>query len=222
MVLLLLIPYTLSFALHVSPNALYSLFAFLNVFTYISTFLNPVMFFVVNPDFKQDLWHLIKCHYIKKEEKVFSFKHPSESFSEESDSPPRSPAQPQPFDNCNELVYPSTPSLTRAEVYSMSLENNSEVARVKASIVLSAGSMLAPPLSSGLIYENTDAQSAGSFDQGRENLSGLSCIVVFSREGGRDEEKVVSRYQYRKWFEPARISFLIIHMTPVIHLCWER
>ena len=223
MVLLMSVPYTLSFAAHTSPDGLYRIVAFLNVFTYSFTFLNPVMFFVFNPDFKRDLWHLIKCHYIKKEERVFSFKHPSESFSEESDSPPRSLARPQPFDDCNESVYPSTPTLTRAEVYSMSLENNSEVARVKASIVLSAvgqlakaekerkSSSLASPLSFDLIYENTDAQSANSFDQGRENLSGLSYIVVVSREGGRDEEKVVSQYHYRKWFEPARISFLIIH-----------
>lgn len=183
-----------------------TVFAFLNVITYSLTFLNPVMFFVFNPDFKRDLWHLIKCHYIKKEERVFSFKHPSESFSEESDSPPRSLARPQPFDDCNESVYPSTPTLTRAEVYSMSPENNSEVARVKASIVVSAvgqlgkaekerkSSSLESLLSLEPIYENTDEQSADSFDQGRENLSGLSCIVVVSREGGRDEEKVVSQY----------------------------
>lgn len=113
---------------------------------------------------------------------MFSFKHPSESFSEESDSPLRSLARPQPFDDCNESVYPSTPTLTRAEVYSMSLENNSEVARVKASIVLSAvgqlgkgekeikSSSLESLLSLELIYENTDEQSADSFDQGRENL----------------------------------------------------
>ena len=202
----MLVPYTMSYVVRAPPDLPYRVFTFVNVITYSLTFLNPVMFFVFNPDFKRDLWHLIKCHYIKKEEKVFSFKHPSESFSEESDSPLRSLARPQPFDDCNESVYPSTPTLTRAEVYSMSLENNSEVARVKASIVLSAvgqlgkgekeikSSSLESLLSLELIYENTDEQSADSFDQGRENLSGLSCIVVVSREGGRDEEKVVSQY----------------------------
>ena len=196
----------MSYVVRAPPDLPYRVFTFVNVITYSLTFLNPVMFFVFNPDFKRDLWHLIKCHYIKKEERVFSFKHPSESFSEESDSPLRSLARPQPFDDCNESVYPSTPTLTRAEVYSMSLENNSEVARVKASIVLSAvgqlgkgekeikSSSLESLLSLELIYENTDEQSADSFDQGRENLSGLSCIVVVSREGGRDEEKVVSQY----------------------------
>lgn len=217
------LPYTMFFLVPFSPDTFYRLYAFLDVCTYSVTFLNPVMFFVFYPDFKRDLWHLSKCHHIKKEERVFCFKNTSESFSEESDSPPRSLARPQPFDDCNESVYPSTPTLTRAEVYSMSLENNSEVARVKASRVLSAvgqlakvekerkSSSLALPLSFDLIYEDTDAQSADSFDEGRENLSGLSCIVVFSREGGRDEKKVVSQYHYRKWFEPARISFLIIH-----------
>ena len=202
----MLVPYTMSYVVRAPPDLPYSVFTFVNVFTYSLTFLNPVMFFVFNPDFKRDLWHLIKCHYIKKEERVFSFKHPSESFSEESDSPLLSLARPQPFDDCNESVYPSTPTLTRAEVYSMSLENNSEVARVNASIALSAvgqlgkaekeikSSSLESLLSLELIYENTDEQSADSFDQGRENLSGLSCIVVVSREVGRDEEKVVSQY----------------------------
>lgn len=193
---------------HAPPDELYRLFAFVNVCTYSCTFLNPVMFFFFNPDFKRDLWHLIKFHYIKKEENVFSFKCPSESFSEESDSPPRSLTKPPPFDDYNESVYPSTPKLILAEVYSMSLENNSEVAPVKASIVLSAVGQLAKvekerkpsPLASpsNLIYENTDGQSAGSFDQGRENLLGLSCSFVFSREGARDEEKVVSQYYYSK------------------------
>ena len=178
-------------------SPLYQVLGFLDVFMYSVAFLNPVMFFVSNPDFKRDLWHLIKCHYIKKEGKVFSFKNPSVSFPEESDSPPGSQLKPLPFDDFSEPVYaskPSTPTLNRVEVYSMPLENNSEVACVKASMVPTAVGQLSKvekerkssPLASPLpfpnpIFENTDAQSAGSFDQGRKNLSRLSCSVVFCR-----------------------------------------
>ena len=178
-------------------SPLWQVFAFLNVFMYSVAFLNPVMFFVSNPDFKRDLWHLIKCHYIKKERKVFSFENPSVSFPEESDSRPGSQLKPLPLDDFSEPVYaskPSTPTLNRVEVYAVPLENNSEVPCVKASMVPTQVGQLSKvekerkssPLASPFpfpnpIFENTDAQSAGSFDQGRKNPSRLSCSVVFSR-----------------------------------------
>lgn len=175
-----------------SSTWLHQAFYLLNIFTYSVAFLNPVMFFVIYPNFKRDLWYLIKCHYIKKEGKAFSFKNPSLSFSKESHSPPGPQLKPHPFDDFSKSVYALTPTLKRTEVCSMPLENNSEVACVKASMVPTAvgqlskvekerkSSPLASPLSTNPIFENTDAQSAGSFDQGRKNLSGLSCSVVFS------------------------------------------
>lgn len=197
------LPFTASFIIPVVTStysgpheALY----LLNIFTYGVAFLNPVMFFVIYPYFKRDLWHLIKCHYIKKEGKMFIVKNPSVSFSKESHSPPGPQLKLQPFDDFSKPVYASTPTLKRAEVCSMPLENNSEVACVKVSMVPTAvgqlskvekerkSSPFASPLSSNPIFENTDAQSASSFDQGRKNLSGLSCSVVFSqwRIQGRD------------------------------------
>lgn len=161
----------------------------IHVFTYSVTVFNPIIFFLYNPEFKRHLRYLIQCQCITKKE-IFSLENLSESFSEESDPPPRLRAKPKAkplydykYDTKSvENNYASTPTMSRAEFDTMPPENSSGLGLVEASLFPAAAGRLrgqekqrgsspsASPPPSELMYDNTDARSAGSFDQGSEML----------------------------------------------------
>ena len=165
----------------------------IHIFTYSVTVFNPIIFFIYNPEFKRHLSYLIQCQCITKKE-IFSLENLSESFSEESDPPPRLRAKPKAKPKAKPLYdykydtksvennYASTPTMPRAEFDTMPPENSSGLGLVEASLFPAAAGRLrgqekqrgsspsASPPPSELMYDNTDARSAGSFDQGSEML----------------------------------------------------
>lgn len=157
----------------------------LYIFTYSATIVNPLMFFLFNPEFKRHLWHFLKCECFAKKE-LFSAENLSESFSEEPDPPPRYQSktkyalkqfETKPMQN----NYASTPNMIRAETDSMPRENDSGLGMVEASMFPSAvgrfrgaekhreSSPSASPPPSETMFDYTDGKRS-SFDGGSEML----------------------------------------------------
>jgi len=163
----------------------------LYIITYSITIVNPVMFFIYNPEFKRHFWHFLKCQCITRKE-LFSVENLSESFSEESDPPPprykpkpkyelKQYEQKQYDSKPLENNFASTPTMMRAEIDSMPRDHDSGLGLVEAGMFPSAvgrfrgaekqreSSPSASPPPSEVMFEYTDAPR-GSFDQGSEML----------------------------------------------------
>lgn len=158
----------------------------LYIFTYSITIVNPILFFVYNPEFKRHFWHYLKCQCITKKE-LFSVENLSESFSEESDPRPRKFREPPKYDKKYypepaENNFASTPTMLRAEIDSIPRDHDSGLGLVEASMFPSAvgrfrgaekqresSPSASPPASEDATFEYNDAPR-GSFDQGSEML----------------------------------------------------
>lgn len=92
------------------------------IFTYAITIINPILFFIYNPEFKRHLLHYLKCQCFVRRE-LFSMENLSESFSEEFDPKSRRPngyrtSMPPKYE-MNEVPkennYASTPSMLHTD-----------------------------------------------------------------------------------------------------------
>ena len=107
----------------------------LYIFAYGITVVNPVLFFIFNPEFKRDFWHFLKCRCVTKKE-MFTLTDLSESFSEESDQGPsrkeRNHVPTVNHDAKTEPIESSTPTLSRLEIDAMPRDQDSGLELVEA------------------------------------------------------------------------------------------